>query len=106
MKITGFVFTDFDNERLNILCKLAGMSRTGYLRMLLDSVWLAHSYETILKTGKAELDGVEYSIDPVILSQISQELTEAFNKVDWDKLAVKVARKPRKKLKLGLENAS
>lgn len=105
-KITGFTLTDFDNERLDILCKMANMTRTGYIRMLLDSVWLAHKYEEIMKTGKVELDGVEYSLDPVQLTEIAEEITSAFKKVDWERLKVKVARKPKKRLKLGYKLAS
>ena len=98
--------TETDKKRLKILADEAEMTVTVFVRMVIDSLWIARNYETILKTGKFEVQGIEYEMDSVQLAQISNEIAEAVQKVDWNKLSFKAAKKRGKYAKQGYKKAA
>lgn len=104
--LTTLSLTENDKKRLKILSNEAGMTTTTFVRMLIDSVWVARNYETILKTGKFEIDGIQYEMDSVQLAQISNEIAESLEKVDWARLSIRAAKNPSTKGKKGYKKAA
>ena len=98
--------TETDKKRLKILSEEADMTVTTFVRMLIDSVWVARNYESILKTGKFEVQGIQYEMDSLQLAQISNEIAQAFEKVDWGKLSIKAAKNPTTYGKKGYKKAA
>jgi hypothetical protein len=90
---------------LKILSEEAEMTVTTFVRMLIDSMWVARNYETILKTGKFEVQGIQYEMDSVQLYDISKEIAQSLEKVDWGKLSVKAAKNPSTRGKKGYKKA-
>lgn len=98
--------TETDKKRLKILSDEADMTVTTYVRMLIDSVWIARNYESILKSGKFEAQGITYEMDSVQLAQISNEIAEVLEKVDWGKLSLRASKKRTTRLKKGYKKAA
>jgi hypothetical protein len=102
--------TETDKKRLKILSEEADMTNTTFIRMLIDSMWVARNYESILKTGKFEMQGIQYEMDSVQLAQISNEIAEHLEKVDWEKLiaklSIKAAKNPTTNGKKGYKKAA
>ncbi len=102
--------TETDKKRLKILSEDAGMTNTTFIRMLIDSMWVAKNYDSILKTGKFEMMGIQYEMDSVQLAQISNDISENLEKVDWEKLiaklSIKEAKNPSKSGKKGYKKAA
>ena len=98
--------TETDKKRLKILSEEADMTNTTFIRMLIDSMWVARNYDSILKTGKFEMQGIQYEMDSVQLAQISNEIAEHLEKVDWGKLSIKAAKNPTTNGKKGYKKAA
>lgn len=98
--------TETDKKRLKILSEESQMTVTTYVRMLIDSLWIARNYESILKTGKFEVQGIKYEMDSLQLAQISNEIAEMLEKVDWGKLSIKAAQNPTTYGKKGYKKAA
>ena len=98
--------TETDKKRLKILSEEAEMTVTTFVRMLIDSMWVARNYETILKTGKFEVQGIQYEMDSVQLYDISKEIAQSLEKVDWGKLSVKAAKNQSTRGKKGYKKAA